>query len=454
MSVNNASFRADTLRSLAPAPADDPSTWGVRNAHDPTVVRGDDGTWYMFSTDSGANEGETLAGVHVRTSTDLVNWTFAGTALDGVPQPALEWTGARGLWAPEVVRWPGVSGPAGVDRAAYWHMYYSASTFGSNTSAIGLAVASDLAGPWEDRGIVVATRAGETTQNAIDAAVTFDRDGTPWLTYGSFFSGIYTLPLDPSTGRPVVAGDLGSVIARRHRSVEGAIEGAFIVYRSDEDRYVLFASYDSLFASYNVRVAVADEITGPYRDVVGASMTDIDAAPASVGTKVLGSYRFAGDTGWLAPGHNSILIEPGESGNEYFMVHHVRFAEDPTQHIVQLRRVFFTDAGWPVVSPQPFAGEESEALETPDTLVGAWRVVRLDPESTELVDAVAMIVESGVDGTDRAFDGRATATQLRVAGAELNAVVFGTWDWSCGRAALSFSGIDAHGVAWFGTKGE
>ncbi|WEO77882.1 arabinan endo-1,5-alpha-L-arabinosidase [Cryobacterium sp. SO2] len=475
------------LRSLAPVPAGDPATgdpaaWGTRNAHDPTVVRDTDGSWYMFSTDAAAGADSVAAGVHVRRSADLVQWTFVGTALDGVPGPAFEWTQAPGLWAPEVVRWPapGASAPAGDVR---WHMYYSASTFGSNTSAIGLAVADRLAGPWEDRGIVVGTRTGESSQNAIDAAVTVDRDGTPWLTYGSFFSGIYTLPLNGRTGLPQTPGDLGTLIARRAVSVERAIEGAFIVYRREEDRYVLFTSYDSLFDSYNVRVAVAENIDGPYTDLLGRSMTDLDAAPASIGTKVLGSHRFGTDTGWLAPGHNSILIEPdlpgaapaatGYRADEYVMVHHVRFADDPHQHVVQLRRTFFTEAGWPVVSPQPFAGADAERLAEPVALTGPWHAVRLAPESPDLVNSAVVTVAlastvllpagPGVaDAAERLFDGRTERVRLVVgtdaggtdaSGTELDAVVFSSWDWANARPALSFSGLAADGVAWFGTKG-
>lgn len=431
-------------RSLRPAPTGEPGSWGVRHAHDPTVVRDDDGTYYMFSTDALAGRDQVPAGVHIRTSVDLVNWEFAGTALDGVPAPAREWSGAEGLWAPEVVRWPG-SG---------WHMYYSASTFGSNTSAIGLAVAPRPSGPWEDRGIVVATRAGESTQNAIDAAVTFDRDGAPWLSYGSFFSGIYTLRLDTVTGLPLEAGDLGTVIARRHHSVEGAIEGAFILYRGEEDRYVLFSSYDSLFNTYNVRFAVADEITGPYRDLNGAIMTDVDAEPSSVGTKILGGYRFEGDTAWCAPGHNSIYVEDHGERPEYFMVHHVRFAEDPRQHIAQVRRLFFTETGWPVVSPQPFAGRDAEALDVPEPLAGEWQVVKLEPSSAGVADAVVMEVAAAgaIAGVQGECDGDPVPVRLNAGGTELDAVVFASWDWSRERSVLSFSGFDRDGVAWFGTK--
>ena len=430
-------------------PSADPAAWGARHAHDPTVVRDDDGTYYMFSTDSVANSEYIPIGVHIRTSSNLVEWTYAGTAFDGVPGPAAEWSGAKGLWAPEVVRFP----------SGDWHMYYSASTFGSNTSAIGLAVAPSPSGPWQDRGLVVATRAGQHSQNAIDAAVTLDADGAPWLTYGSFFSGIYILPLDRTSGLPLVEGDLGAVIARRPKSVEGAVEGAFILRRPEDGRYVLFASYDSLFSTYNVRVAVADAITGPYRDVRGVAMTDLDAPPASVGTKVLGSHQFDGGTGWVAPGHNSVLTQDGPDGSpEHFMVHHVRFAADPTEHVVQLRRLFFNAAGWPVVSPQPFAGREAETLPTPEQVAGTWQVLRFDPESTELVPAVAAELASGVRMVS---DGTPAPARLRIAGeqdgsgeaVELDAVVFGSWDPVRARSALSFSGIDQHGVAWSGTKG-
>ncbi|PTT65496.1 arabinan endo-1,5-alpha-L-arabinosidase [Arthrobacter sp. HMWF013] len=444
-----------TVEELLPLPGTDtdtgdPSAWGLRHAHDPTVVRDGDGTYYMFSTDAVANAQHVPAGVHIRTSPDLVDWTYAGTAFDGVPSPAADWSGARGLWAPEVVRWP----------AGGWHMYYSASTFGSNTSAIGLAVAQSPAGPWEDRGPVVATRSGEHSQNAIDAAVVFDAAGAPWLTYGSFFSGIHILPLDGATGEPLEPGDPGTCIARRSQSVEGAVEGAYILYRPEEDRYVLFTSYDSLFSTYNVRVAVADRITGPYRDARGHSLTDLDAPPSSIGTKVLGSYQFDGGTGWLAPGHNSVLTQDGPEGQpEHFLVHHTRFAADPTQHVAQLRRLFFNAAGWPVVSPQPYAGRGSEVLAGPEAVAGTWQLLRFDPESTALVPAVAGELQSVGPGPE-VSDGSPVQATLRIAGAqdgsgaaiELDALLFGSWDWARSRPALSFSGIDRQGVAWSGTK--
>jgi arabinan endo-1,5-alpha-L-arabinosidase len=59
------------------------------------------------------------------------------------------------------------------------------------------------------------------------------------------------------------------------------------------------------------------------------------------------------------------------------------------------------------------------------------------------------------DGTPVHARLRFTGPQDGAAGeaVELDAVVFGSWDWVRSRPALSFSGIDQHGVAWSGTKG-
>lgn len=434
---------------------------GTRHAHDPTVVRGDDGTYFMFCTDalggprtSPDGAPHPPAGVHVRTSPDLVTWTWAGTALDGVPAEAQAWTGAPGLWAPEVVRWPGAAGAP-----ARFHMYYSASTFGSNTSAIGLAVADSLAGPWTTSGLVVRTRAGEQTQNAIDAAVTWDGDGSPWLTYGSFFSGIYTLRLDPVTGLALTPGDLGVCIARRAHSVEAAVEGVFIVHRPEArtHRYVMFASYDSLFSTYNVRVATSEHITGPYRDRAGNLMTDTDLPPGSVGTPVLVGHQLTDGPAWIGPGHNSVLTVPADDTGDAgvagvagvaadFMVHHVRLAQDPTEHTAQVRRLVWTASGWPAVSPQPYAGEGPGVPTTlhaggPDPqLAGVWDVLDLrdQPVAGPTGPVTASRLVDVVDG------------DLRRTGAA-DVVVLTAFDWVAGRETVCFTGYTADETAISGT---
>lgn len=410
----------------------DTALWGGRHAHDPTAVRDDDGTYWLFSTDAWS-DGPVRAGVQIRRSKDLVTWEFHGWALDGVPVDGADWSGATGLWAPDVVR-------VGDE----WRMYWSASTFGSRTSAIGLAVAPHPTGPWEDRGLVVTSLHEVDGPNAIDANAVVDADGRHWMVYGSFFGGIHALELDPTTG--LALGEApGILLARRPRSVEAAVEGAFVLPRPDGG-YALVLSYDSLFSTYHVRVGVSAQLTGPYADRTGRDLTDLTGDPARVGTLVLAGHTFDGGRAWLAPGHASVLTD----GDRQLLVHHVRDAADPTQHEVQVRRLAWTADGWPVVSPQPWAGdaEPDDAPPTdPAALAGTWEVVTFDqatagevtPSRTvEIGDDVLGVTHSHGDG--------------RFSWPGLDLVVFGSVDAVRGRSTLSFAGLDADGNATLGTR--
>lgn len=153
---------------------DDESRWTVNNAHDPAIIKTDQG-YYVYSTDVRV-AGEPKPGVMVRKSDDLIHWTWVGQALPGIPQEALDWTGAVNLWAPDVIQ-----------AGDTYRMYYSASSFGSTQSAIGLQTAKSPEGPWTDEGLVVKTLANEQDKlNAIDANPIVDAEGNSWMVYGSF----------------------------------------------------------------------------------------------------------------------------------------------------------------------------------------------------------------------------------------------------------------------------
>lgn len=410
----------------------DTALWGGRHAHDPTAVRDDDGTYWLFSTDAWS-DGPVRAGVQIRRSKDLVTWEFHGWALDGVPVDGAAWSGATGLWAPDVVR-------VGDE----WRMYWSASTFGSRTSAIGLAVAPHPTGPWEDRGLVVTSLHEVDGPNAIDANAVVDADGRHWMVYGSFFGGIHALELDPTTG--LALGEApGILLARRPRSVEAAVEGAFVLPRPDGG-YALVLSYDSLFSTYHVRVGVSAQLTGPYADRTGRDLTDLTGDPARVGTLVLAGHTFDGGRAWLAPGHASVLTD----GDRQLLVHHVRDAADPTQHEVQVRRLAWTADGWPVVSPQPWAGdaEPDDAPPTdPAALAGTWEVVTFDQATAgEVTPSRTVEIGDDVLGVTHSHGNG------RFSWPGLDLVVFGSVDAVRGRSTLSFAGLDADGNATLGTR--
>lgn len=443
----------------------DTATWGGRHVHDPTIVRDDDGVYWLFSTDA-RFDGPVRAGVQIRRSDDLVAWTFHGWAFDDVPAPAAQWSRAHGLWAPDVVR---VAVAGGVE----WRMYYSASTFGSRRSAIGLAQAPHPSGPWRDRGIVIASAhdgadAGVRHPNAIDANLVVDGEGRHWLVYGSFFGGIHVLPLDPETGLAVDApgrGRLheapGVLLAQRAADVDnGAVEGAFVLPRPGGG-WALIVSYDSLAGSYHVRAAVGDDLTGPFRDRAGVTMTSHgpEVDPWAVGVPLLSGHRLRGGPGILAPGHASVLTETLDSGRgeRQLLVHHVRDADAPREHRLQLRRLLWTHDGWPLVSIQPWAGarrqQDDEALwpSDPAVLGGLWEQIEPGRAPREVQDGV--IGPLAIAGGVRAL-GRGRFSWAAPDGASVSAVVHPAWDAVRDCATLCVSALDSHGRVTLATAVE
>ena len=85
----------------------------------------------------------------MRSSTNLLQWSNAGSIFSAVPAWVTTALGANpgDLWAPDVSYFN-----------CQFHVYYAGSTFGSNTSVIGLATSPALdpsKSHWTDQGMVV-----------------------------------------------------------------------------------------------------------------------------------------------------------------------------------------------------------------------------------------------------------------------------------------------------------
>ncbi|WP_136706490.1 arabinan endo-1,5-alpha-L-arabinosidase [Agromyces sp. H66] len=257
-----ASVAALLLAGCAP-----PGVWdltGDLSTHDPAIAK-DDGTWYVYSTGNG-----TVAdgNIQVRSSSDGRAWRYEGEVWDEKP----EWIGetVRGvdnLWAPELVEHDGT-----------WYLYYSASTFGKNTSVIALATNTTLdpddpAYDWVDRGPVIASEPGDDF-NAIDPGVATDDEGTPWLAFGSFWSGIRMVELQWPSG---LRADAAEPLRLADRGAPpNAIEAPYLVEHDGD--WFLFVSRDSCCqgadSTYKIAVGRADAPTGPFVDRDGVPLLD------------------------------------------------------------------------------------------------------------------------------------------------------------------------------------
>lgn len=281
---------------LASAADPMPTLSGNIAIHDPSIIATDTG-WASFATGvEGASDGGMPRS---KSSPDGIAWTETGAISGGLPGWISQELGyvPRNIWAPSVSRHNGVT-----------YLYYAASSFGRNDSAIGLMTSAgfDPAHPaegWADRGMVLRSRAGDSF-NAIDPFRVDTADGKAWLAFGSFWDGIRLVELDPTTGLLADPKATPAPLASRHG---GAIEAPAILEHGGH--FYLFVSFDlccrGAGSTYRTMVGRSDAIGGPYLDHDGKPMLDGNATQLLA---TAGRYHgpggaevfMAGDTAWLA----------------------------------------------------------------------------------------------------------------------------------------------------------
>ena len=276
-------------------------------AHDPEVLKKDGQYLLAFTAD----------GVGLKTSSDRTSWRDIGAAFpNGTPWADPYTEGGRNLWAPELKYANG-----------QYYLWYSASSFGSNRSAIFLATSpTGASGSWTNRGIVIESDGDDW--NAIDPDVTIDQQGNWWMSFGSYWSGIKMIRLNGSTG--MRSGSEFHSIASRGG---GAIEAPTVHYR--DGYYYLFVSFDRCCigadSTYRVMVGRSTSITGPYVDRAGTPMMN------GGGTEILASHGSI-----HGPGHQTVLADVDSDAIFY---HYYR-DDGVAQLGINLLRY---DNGWPVV---------------------------------------------------------------------------------------------------------
>jgi arabinan endo-1,5-alpha-L-arabinosidase len=298
--------------------------------HDPVLIK-QDSIYYLFCTGWG---------ISVWSSNDLVEWKKEKPVFNEPPAWAIETvTGFKGhIWAPDISFHNGK-----------YYLYYSVSAFGKNTSCIGVATNSTLhpddpAFNWEDHGMIIQSVPGRDLWNAIDPNLAFDEDETPWLVFGSFWSGIKLVKITDDL-KEIAEPQVWYTVARRLRDFktddtdpgEGAIEAPFIFRKGKY--YYLFVSFDfccrGVKSNYKIMVGRSENITGPYTDRNNNRMDH------GGGTLVL-----EGNKAWPGVGHNSAYT----FNNTDYLVFHGYDASDNGKSKLLIKELKWDDEGWPIVT--------------------------------------------------------------------------------------------------------
>ncbi len=300
------------------------------DVHDP-VLACENGRYYLFTTGMG---------VGMMSSDDMSTWRREAAPLGSGAKWATEFVPRYGghTWAPDIVR-----------HGDRWYLYYSCSGFGKNISVIGVATNATLdpASPdykWEDLGPVLSSRPGINDWNAIDPNVIVDGDGTPWLTFGSFWDGIQLVKLSPDMKTP--AGHPVTIARRRDKNVvahgnphanTNAIEAPFITYRNGW--YYLWVSYDycckGLSSNYKTAVGRSRTVDGVYVDRKGIPMTECG-----------GEILLAESDDYAGVGHCSVY---NLGDDDWHFIAHAYDKERNGASKLFHRSISWTDDDWPEI---------------------------------------------------------------------------------------------------------
>ena len=253
-------------------------------------------------------------------------------------------------------------------------------------------------GDWKNTDLAIATGCTSLPQryntdkwslygpNCIDPCVFYDDDDNLWMSYGSWFAGIFMIKLDKENGLrdytntypyqvKGVTTTAGAADANATsdpyfgKKIAGGwdVSGEASYIQKVGKYYYLFMSYGGLTAAggYQIRVFRSEKPDGPYKDCL--TSTGLDAvydkprvnfgvnANRDEGVKLFGNYQWETmPNAELAQGHNSAIVD---HKGRALIVYHTRFMNRGEGHEVRVHQLFVNQDGWLVAAPYEFSGE-------------------------------------------------------------------------------------------------
>lgn len=246
--------------------------------------------FYAYGTNDGGG-GENVYPTQMWYSKDCRQWHNKPLNL---PQSWIDESGKKALWAPSMIYYP-VTGK-------YYLMYgIDCKTY--------VGMSDSPSGPWVDANAVAP---GKMLYQGYDAQFFLDDDNTMYIVTDNGFFKIMKLKfdddgkvrIDNTDSRFTQTDSNGNIGEYHYKSVEGIrnmFEASFIYKRNG--LYYLMWSFEGS-ENYNVRYAVSENLTGPYRGLNGSM--DIPILKRDDYNNILG------------PGHHSVF----DYGGKTYIVYH------------------------------------------------------------------------------------------------------------------------------------
>lgn len=405
------------------------------SCHDPQIIIGEDGSYYMTGSH------QVLA-----KSDDLLNWDYIANGnnmfsnifkgdMEAFSYVGQNSDGGYSIWASNIY----------YNETMGKYLMYFCTTSTEVKSNLCLAQADSPEGPYEYVTNFLYSGWGNSTvdetnvkevlgedadlsryleyggynkdawPNCIDPAVFEDENGDQWLTYGSWSGGIFVLQLDPTTGLPMHNDAVSDTTDPYYgtRIAGGgfhAVEGPYIEYNQDSGYYYLFVSYGNLQSDggYQIRQFRSESATGPYVDARGNTLEDQEDY-YNYGVKMMGNYTLPSlDVTYLSPGGQSTFT--GTDGNHY-IVYHQRFDDGEEYHEPRIHQMFMNEDGWYTIAPFETDGESlQEAGYSTEDVNGTYYILNHGLDVSNLSNsAVSCTLKDGrISSDEEEFSGTYT----------------------------------------------
>ncbi len=270
---------------------------------DPDIDYFDGKFWIYPTTDGYPSWSGTV--FHAFSSSDMVNWTDEGVILkladqtpetneQGVQIATSPWAVKGSAWAPTIE-----------EKNGKYYFYYCGKD-NNGTSAIGVAVADNPAGPYKDKGSALMTVAmckavGVSMGQAIDPSIFTDDNGKSYILFGNGSAAIAEL-----------TDDMMGIKEGTLKQIKGLTDfrESVIVTKKDGKYHWTWTCDDANSPNYHVNYGVSD------------TLLQADGS-ASVTLKKKNLLSKDESKNILGSGHQSVLHVQDASGKErYFMAYH------------------------------------------------------------------------------------------------------------------------------------
>lgn len=314
---------------------------------DPDIIQGDDGYFYLYCTNCNCEMGEVGMAFDrgpIFKSSDMVNWTWAGSVFKDHPNEGDWGTEGAGIWGPSVIK-----------VGSRYNYYYSLSTWGDPNPGIGVAVGDSPLGPWEHYGKLFDQNSSGVV-NGIDPKPFF-ADNSLYLMWGSFHGIAITMLSDDGTetfyGEANLKNNIQMVIPyienETEEMIDNGFEGSYLIEK--DGYYYYFGSQGTCLSgtesTYNVKTGRSQNFYGPYLDGNGY---DVKTEGHHGAVVIKPSEQVAGT------GHNAVFKD---AKDKYWLLYH---GFDINGEHSDERKLFLDPLQWDEESGLPYVEGKAASI--------------------------------------------------------------------------------------------